>query len=32
MVSTYAFLKLGEIEESFRIAELLIRDPHDLVQ
>ncbi|MEM9708412.1 MAG: DNA alkylation repair protein [Pseudomonadota bacterium] len=32
IVATYAFLKRGETEETFRIADLLADDPHPYVQ
>ena len=31
IVSTFAFIKSGEIDETFRIAELLLADNHDLI-
>lgn len=31
IVSTYHFIKKGELDDTFRIAELLLRDPHDLI-
>lgn len=31
IVSTFAFIKSGEIDETFRIAELLLSDTHDLI-
>ncbi len=32
IVSTYFFIRKGEVEDTFRIAELLVHDAHDLVQ
>lgn len=32
IVSTYFFIRAGETEETFRIAELLVKDKHELVQ
>jgi hypothetical protein len=32
IVSTYYFIRAGDIDDTFRIAELLVRDEHDLVQ
>lgn len=32
IVSTYAFLKQGEVDDTFRIAEILILDKEDLIQ
>lgn len=32
IVSTYFFIRKGDIEDTFRIAELLVQDPHELVQ
>lgn len=31
IVSTYAFIKKGQIDETFKIAELLINDDHELI-
>lgn len=31
IVATYAFIKKNQVEETFRIAEILIHDTHDLV-
>jgi 3-methyladenine DNA glycosylase AlkD len=31
IVGTYHFIKRGEVEETFRIADLLLGDPHDLI-
>ena len=32
IVSTYYFIRAGEVEDTFRIAELLLEDDHELVQ
>ncbi len=32
IVSTYFFIRQGEIEDTFKIAELLVNDKHDLIQ
>ncbi|MBI1761977.1 MAG: DNA alkylation repair protein [Acidobacteria bacterium] len=32
IVSTYYFIRQGEVAETFRIAELLLKDQHELVQ
>lgn len=32
IVSTYYFIRAGEVNETFRIAELLVHDEHELVQ
>ena len=32
IVSTYYFIRLGEVDDTFRIAELLVNDKHELVQ
>ena len=32
IVSTYYFIRAGELEDTFRIAELLVQDEHELVQ
>jgi 3-methyladenine DNA glycosylase AlkD len=32
IVSTFAFIKAGEIEDTFAIAKLLLKDDHDLIQ
>lgn len=32
IVSTYAFIKIGNIEDTFRIAELLVNDEVELIQ
>jgi 3-methyladenine DNA glycosylase AlkD len=32
IVSTYFFIRQGDLEDTFRIAELLVRDEHELVQ
>lgn len=31
IVSTYAFIKRGDIEDTFKIAEILINDTHELI-
>jgi hypothetical protein len=32
IVATYYFIRQGDIEDTFKIAEILVHDPHDLVQ
>lgn len=32
IVSTYYFIRAGDVEDTFRIAELLVQDEHDLIQ
>lgn len=32
IVSTYHFIKSGDLDDTFRIAEILVHDPHDLIQ
>jgi 3-methyladenine DNA glycosylase AlkD len=32
IVSTFAFIKKGEVKDTFRIAERLLDDPHDLIR
>jgi len=32
MVSTFAFISTGETSETYKIAEMLMRDSHDLIQ
>jgi len=32
IVSTYYFIRQGDVEDTFRIAELLVHDEHELVQ
>ena len=32
IVSTYHFIRGGDVEETFRLSELLVHDPHELVQ
>ncbi|MES2689733.1 MAG: DNA alkylation repair protein [Bacteroidota bacterium] len=32
IVSTYFFIRQNDLSDTFRIAELLINDPHDLIQ
>ncbi len=31
IVSTYAFIKTGDVDDTFRIAEILINDPEELI-
>lgn len=31
IVSTYAFIKKGQLDDTFAIAELLVHDPHELI-
>jgi 3-methyladenine DNA glycosylase AlkD len=31
IVATYAFIRKGELEDTFRIAEILLHHPHDLI-
>jgi 3-methyladenine DNA glycosylase AlkD len=31
IVSTFYFIRQGDLDDTFRIAEMLIRDPHDLI-
>ncbi len=31
MISTFAFLKVGDYEDCFKIAEILLKDTHDLI-
>ena len=31
MLATYHFIKQGDSREALRIAEILLRDPHDLI-
>ena len=31
IISTFAFLKVGEYEDTFKIAEILLADTHDLI-
>jgi 3-methyladenine DNA glycosylase AlkD len=31
MISTHAFIRAGEFDETYRLAELLVDDPHDLM-
>jgi len=31
IVSTFAFIKAGEIEDTFAIAKILLKDDHDLI-
>jgi 3-methyladenine DNA glycosylase AlkD len=31
-VATYYFIRQGDVDDTFKIAELLVHDPHDLVQ
>ncbi len=32
IVATYYFIRLGEVDETFKIAEILVKDKHDLIQ
>jgi 3-methyladenine DNA glycosylase AlkD len=32
IVSTWYFIRQGDVEDTFRIAEMLVNDPHELVQ
>ncbi len=32
IVSTYYFIRAGDVADTFRIAEILVMDPHELVQ
>lgn len=32
MIATYQFIKNGEFGETLKIAEILLKDPHDLIQ
>jgi 3-methyladenine DNA glycosylase AlkD len=32
IVATYYFIRRGDVEDTFKIAEILVHDPHDLVQ
>ncbi len=32
IVATYYFIRQGDIDDTFKIAEVLVHDPHDLVQ
>jgi 3-methyladenine DNA glycosylase AlkD len=32
IVSTYFFIRQGQVEDTFKIAELLVKDDHDLIQ
>jgi 3-methyladenine DNA glycosylase AlkD len=32
IVATYYFIRQGDVDDTFKIAELLVHDPHDLVQ
>ena len=31
IVSTYAFIKKGQVEDTFKIAEILVKDDHELI-
>ncbi|MDO8425159.1 MAG: DNA alkylation repair protein [bacterium] len=31
IVATYAFIRHGQLTDTFRIAQILLRDPHDLI-
>jgi len=32
IVATYYFIRQGDLDDTFKIAEILVHDPHDLVQ
>jgi 3-methyladenine DNA glycosylase AlkD len=32
ITATYFFIRQGDVEDTFKIAEILVHDPHDLVQ
>ena len=32
ITATYYFIRQGDVDDTFRIAEILVQDPHDLVQ
>ena len=32
ITATYYFIRQGDVDDTFRIAEILVNDPHDLVQ
>ncbi len=32
ILSTYAFIRRGDLDDTFQVAELLVADDHDLVQ
>jgi len=32
ITATYYFIRLGDLDDTFKIAEILVHDPHDLVQ
>lgn len=32
ITATYYFIRQGEVDDTFKIAEILVNDPHDLVQ
>jgi 3-methyladenine DNA glycosylase AlkD len=32
MVSTWFFIRRGDLDDTFRIGQILVNDPHDLVQ
>jgi hypothetical protein len=32
ITATYYFIRQGDVDDTFRIAEILVHDPHDLVQ
>jgi 3-methyladenine DNA glycosylase AlkD len=32
ITATYYFIRQGDVEDTFKIAEILVHDPHDLVQ
>jgi len=31
VISTFAFIKQGQLSDTFKIAEILLKDPHDLI-
>ena len=32
ITATYYFIRQGDVDDTFKIAEILVNDPHDLVQ